>query len=141
MTVALIRIAAALLVRGDGRILLVRKRGSACFMQPGGKIDPGEAPRQALSRELGEELGLRADPAAFVPLGRFRAPAANEAGAIVEAALFRLDLSAGTVAAQAEIDEIVWVDPADPGALVLAVRTRDHALPPCRASALPGRSA
>lgn len=40
MTIALIRIAAALLVRNDGRTLLVRKRGSASFIQPGGKIDP-----------------------------------------------------------------------------------------------------
>jgi len=33
-----LRIAAALLVREDGCTLLVRKRGTTSFMQPGGKI-------------------------------------------------------------------------------------------------------
>ncbi len=32
-----IRIAAALITRADGRVLLVRKRGTALFLQPGGK--------------------------------------------------------------------------------------------------------
>ncbi|EPM86442.1 NUDIX hydrolase, partial [Pseudomonas syringae pv. actinidiae ICMP 18804] len=36
-----INIAAALLIGADGRTLLVRKRGTQAFMQPGGKIEPG----------------------------------------------------------------------------------------------------
>jgi 8-oxo-dGTP diphosphatase len=36
-----IEIVAALIRDGAGRMLLVRKRGTA-FMQPGGKSDPGE---------------------------------------------------------------------------------------------------
>lgn len=38
-----IHIASALIVGPDGRTLLVRKRGTRAFQQPGGKIDPGEA--------------------------------------------------------------------------------------------------
>ena len=133
MTIAPIRIAAALLVRDDRHTLLVRKRGSAIFMQPGGKIDPGEAPRDALRRELREELGLEIDPAGLAYLGRFAAPAANEPGATVDAELFRLAWQAGEVAARAEIEEIAWVDPADPGPRLLTPLTRDHALPLCRA--------
>jgi len=44
-----IRIAAALLTDARGRLLLVRKRGTAWFMQPGGKIEPGEQPFDALA--------------------------------------------------------------------------------------------
>jgi len=55
-----IRIAAAVIVRPDGMTLLVRKRGTSAFMQPGGKIEPGETPEQALSRELSEEIGVTA---------------------------------------------------------------------------------
>ena len=76
----IIRIAAALLIDPQGRTLLVRKRGTQAFMQPGGKIDEGETPVAALVRELHEELGLHIDPAQAIPLGQFSAPAANEPG-------------------------------------------------------------
>jgi 8-oxo-dGTP diphosphatase len=123
-----IHIAAALVMRADGRTLLVRKRGTTAFMQPGGKIDQGEDARQALARELFEELALRIDPELPVHLGRHSAPAANEAGHVVVAQLFRLNTDAD-IAPQAEIEEIRWVDPAAAGDLELAPLTRDHVLP------------
>ena len=49
---SIIRIAAALLIGADGQTLLVRKRGTQAFMQPGGKIEAGEQPVHALAREL-----------------------------------------------------------------------------------------
>lgn len=54
---------AALIRRGD-RLLFVRRRPGGdlgrCWELPGGKVDAGEAPRQALRRELQEELGVEA---------------------------------------------------------------------------------
>lgn len=123
-----IRIAAALLIDPQGRTLLVRKRGTQAFMQPGGKIDAGESPQAALVRELHEELGLRLDPAQAVYLGQFSAPAANEPGFEVQAELFRVD-SAEDVAPAAEIEEVVWLAADQATDLELAPLTRDLILP------------
>ncbi|MFL1502955.1 NUDIX domain-containing protein [Pseudomonas sp. S191] len=123
-----IRIAAALLIGSDGQTLLVRKRGTQAFMQPGGKIDAGEQPAQALARELFEELNLRIEPSDAVYLGHFSAPAANEPGFTVEAELFQVHIDVAVMPA-AEIEEVGWIDPAGDGGLQLAPLTRDLILP------------
>ncbi|KAA0949773.1 NUDIX domain-containing protein [Pseudomonas sp. ANT_H14] len=133
MTSTTIRIAAALLIGSDGQTLLVRKRGTLAFMQPGGKIDAGEQPAEALARELHEELGLRIDPAESVYLGHFSAPAANEPGFVVEAELFQVNIDVAVTPA-AEIEEVRWIDPAGDGDLLLAPLTRDLILPFYRSS-------
>lgn len=131
-----LRIAAAVLIGADGQTLLVRKRGTLAFMQPGGKIDAGEQPSQALARELNEELGLLIDPATAVYLGQFAAPAANEPGFVVEAEVFQVNIDV-PVAPAAEIEEVRWIDPASDGGLNLAPLTRDLILPFYRALGKP----
>lgn len=65
----LVRVAAAVILRPDGQVLLAQrppgKPYEGYWEFPGGKLEPGETPRQALVRELHEELGLdvrRASP-------------------------------------------------------------------------------
>ncbi|MQU62204.1 NUDIX domain-containing protein [Pseudomonas sp. FSL R10-1350] len=123
-----IRIAAALLIEPNGQTLLVRKRGTQAFMQPGGKIDAGEKPAEALARELHEELGLNIEPSDAVYLGNFSAPAVNEPGYTVEADLFQVTIDE-PVSPAAEIEEVRWIDPATDGDLILAPLTRDLILP------------
>ena len=124
----LIHIAAALLLNAQGQTLLVRKRGTTAFMQPGGKIEAHELPIHALARELEEELGLQIDLAQASFLGQFSAPAANEPGFVVHADIFQLTIDADVIPA-AEIEEVIWVDPATDPALELAPLTREHILP------------
>ncbi|MGA2349811.1 MAG: (deoxy)nucleoside triphosphate pyrophosphohydrolase [Terracidiphilus sp.] len=56
-------VAAALIVR-DGEVLIGQRRPNQPMAMlwefPGGKIEAGESPQQALARELDEELGIRA---------------------------------------------------------------------------------
>jgi 8-oxo-dGTP diphosphatase len=122
-----IRIAAAIIDDGAGNMLLVRKRGSEIYIQAGGKIEPGEAPVEALRRELDEEIGLTLDMEPAY-LGRFYAIAANEAGRMVEAELFHFTMAHQPRAA-AEIAEARWVRLDEVDALDLAPMTRQHVLP------------
>ncbi|WP_376711326.1 NUDIX hydrolase [Pseudochrobactrum lubricantis] len=126
-----IRIAAAILMAPDNRILLVRKAGTTAFMQAGGKIENGETPVAALQRELSEELGLTVNQDQAHYLGAFSAPAANEPGYTVEAEVFRIALTQ-PVAKAAEIEEIVWVDPRQKVELPLAPLTENYLLPLCK---------
>lgn len=123
-----IRIAAALIEDGGGRLLLVRKTGTQWFMQAGGKIEGSEDPLAALHRELREEIGLELEQEAARYLGRFSAPAANEPDCIVEAELFHVRTS-HLPAISAEIAEALWLGPAEAMAMPLAPLTRDHVLP------------
>jgi 8-oxo-dGTP diphosphatase len=123
-----IRIVAALICDDAGRVLLVRKRGTTAFMQPGGKRDPGEDDIAALSREIAEELGCRVVRTSIRPLGEFDAVAANEPGFRVQASLYGIDVT-GDITPSREIDEMIWIDPAAPPDIILAPLTRDHVLP------------
>jgi len=53
----------AAIVEREGRILICRRRPEQShplkWEFPGGKVEPGETPAQALQRELAEELDLR----------------------------------------------------------------------------------
>jgi len=57
-----LRVAAAVLVRGDGSVLLAQRLPGTPYPGywefPGGKLEAGESPRDALVRELEEELGI-----------------------------------------------------------------------------------
>jgi 8-oxo-dGTP diphosphatase len=110
-----VHVVAALVLGPDGRALLVRKRGTTLFMQPGGKPEAGESAAEALVRELAEEVSLDVRPDELTAMGRYEAAAANEPGHTVVAEVFALTLASSYAERGAEIEELAWVDPAAPG--------------------------
>lgn len=66
-----ILVVAAALVDRDGRVLLqqraVGRQMAGLWEFPGGKVEPGERPEEALIRELQEELGIETDTACLAP--------------------------------------------------------------------------
>lgn len=124
-----IHVSAAVIVDRDGRALVVRKRGTTRFMQPGGKPEIGESPAQTLIRELAEELSLQVDETALRPLGTFVSAAANEPDHRVVADAFALRAEPHEVVVQAEIDELRWLSPGDWTSVPLAPLSTEHLLP------------
>lgn len=63
-----IHVVAGVITDTRGRVLLARRAPGSelagLWEFPGGKLEPGEAPEAALSRELEEELGIRVEPGA-----------------------------------------------------------------------------
>jgi len=113
-------------------MLLVRKQGTAAFMQPGGKPEAGELPGQTIARELDEELGLALAPERFETLGTFEDQAANEPGHRVVGHAFRVHLThaeAASAQVGAEIVEARWVSVIEALELPLAPLTKGYFMP------------
>jgi 8-oxo-dGTP pyrophosphatase MutT (NUDIX family) len=128
-----IRIVAAVVSDRSGRVLLVRKRGSATFIQPGGKREAGEDALATLARELREELGVGLVAGSAVSLGRFQADAVNEPGRRVEAEAYAVVIE-GEPTAGAEIAELRWLDPDAPWPVPVAPLSAGGILPAWRAA-------
>lgn len=82
-------VAAGILVRGERILICQRYHSDRYGLQwefPGGKLGNGEAPKQALRRELSEELGIQADVGPEVYRVRHRYP-----DRYVEVVFFRVD--------------------------------------------------
>ncbi|MFS8101337.1 NUDIX domain-containing protein [Lentzea alba] len=91
-----------------GRLLVVRSRNKKAFYLPGGKIEPGESPVDALRREVREELGIGLG--ALSEVKRYVAPAYGEGeGAMVDMTCFTASLL-GTPQPTGEIAELTYVN-------------------------------
>jgi 8-oxo-dGTP diphosphatase len=104
-----IRVVGAAILRG-GSCLVVRRGPSISspgkWEFPGGKVRQGETPREALQRELREELGVVATIGELV--GRGVAP--NTGGeVIIELEVYRADIVEGVVELR-EHDAMEWLD-------------------------------
>ncbi len=124
-----IRIAAAIIMDEQDRMLLVRKRGTPFFMQPGGKIESTESSVTALMRELSEELQIHIAKEDTHFVGQLTDVAANEPGCTLIAEIFLVRAYAGPLAPAAEIEEIEWYHPAKDTPLMLAPLTGKQIIP------------
>jgi 8-oxo-dGTP diphosphatase len=72
LALKLLLVVAAALIDADDRVLIAQrpkgKQLADLWEFPGGKIDPGERPEEALIRELAEELGIIVKQACLAPL-------------------------------------------------------------------------
>ena len=94
---------ATLVMRREGRILLVRDRGRSSYGLPGGGIEDGELSIVAAARELHEETGLEATSIRYLFsfAGKYNVHRVYEVKADGEAAV------------RGEIDYYIWWDMKD----------------------------
>jgi mutator protein MutT len=102
-------VVAAVIRDHQGRILLTRRREGShmggLWEFPGGKVEDGESPTQALIRELDEELDLR------VEIGRPLNFAVHEEPGLRILLLFYSARIADSQPRAVEGQEIAWVEP------------------------------
>lgn len=102
-------VVAALIRRGGQILICQRPAGGALAGQwefPGGKVDPGETPGQALVRELREELGVEARAGTLV----FEHTHAYAPDRVAHLMFFAVEILSGDPQAL-EHTEIRWVKP------------------------------
>jgi 8-oxo-dGTP diphosphatase len=88
----------------NNRLLLVKKKGLAELIMPGGKIEPGETAEQCLRREIKEELDAEVGELSY--LGKFEDNASGRDD-VVSIALYSGRII-GAIIASNEIESYVW---------------------------------
>ena len=105
--------ACALVVDEDGRLLLARRAGEperGKWDLPGGFLDEGEHPLDALRRELGEETGLEVEPLDFVGVWMDRYGDGDSAPATLNL-YWTARVPAGEPRAADDVSELRWFPP------------------------------
>jgi 8-oxo-dGTP diphosphatase len=99
--------AAGIIVQ-NRKLLHEKSHGKPAFIAPGGRIEPGETPRQALVRELKEELSINVHEDDLEPFDIFVAEAANHPGQKVHMEVFVVKRWQGEIAPNAEVEKLAW---------------------------------
>lgn len=123
--------ACAIVLDGDGRILLARRAGEPfkdCWDTPGGFVEEGEHPLDALRRELLEETGLEVEPGAFVGVWMDRYGDAPDAESTLNL-YWEATVLSGAPRPADDVAELAWFHPDElPGRDELAFSTVADAL-------------
>lgn len=101
--------AAGVLIR-NRKLLMVKSKKSDIFLSPGGKIEVGETPEQALVRELQEEIGLAITLNDLEKLMSAEAMTAEMPPRRIKMEVFRVGSWLGEPVPQAEIEALEWVN-------------------------------
>lgn len=123
-----IRKAGGILI-SDRKFLVERSKGKNIFIAPGGSIEIGETPRQALVRELKEEFKIVAIEEDFEEFGVFTAKAAGQEDKIVEMNVFMVKKWEGNITPDNEVEEVLWINSILPAGIKIGSIFEHEVLP------------
>jgi 8-oxo-dGTP pyrophosphatase MutT (NUDIX family) len=104
--------AAAIIFDNERRVLFVRwRRAPGFYGLPGGRIEPGEEPHDAVVREVREETGLAVRVRRLSGVYAFDSTDDQQLCLVMYAFLCETRSGEATLAAPAEISEVGWFDP------------------------------
>ncbi|WP_420364277.1 (deoxy)nucleoside triphosphate pyrophosphohydrolase [Curtobacterium sp. L3-7] len=107
-----IEVVAAVLTRDDGSVFVCRRspgRASAGFWEfPGGKVERGEEPRDALARELREELDIESQIGALITRDTTAVGSAQ-----IDLACYRVAFDSEGPKRSTDHDELRWMTPSE----------------------------
>ena len=107
------QVAAAVIEKPDGTFLLAQRPVGKVYPGfwefPGGKIEPGESPEQAIVREVREELGVGATPLEQLETVAHDYPH----GTRVEIVFVRCSIDSHTFILSDEVHDVRWQSPAE----------------------------
>ncbi|MBB4036867.1 8-oxo-dGTP pyrophosphatase MutT (NUDIX family) [Dysgonomonas hofstadii] len=90
----MILLTAGLVVTKNNQLLLAYSNNKNAWYLPGGKVDKGETPKEALIREIREELNIDLQPDKIESYKHISAPAYGESPELImEQDTFRYDLT------------------------------------------------
>ncbi len=101
--------AAGIIIK-DRKLLIEKSENKEFFIAPGGTIEEGETPKQALVRELWEEFEIKVNESDFEEFGLFDAKAAGQEEKIVHMHVYVVNKWEGEPSPHAEVKEILWVN-------------------------------
>lgn len=120
--------AAGILIE-NRKFLVERSRNKTHFIAPGGSIETGETPKQALVRELMEEFTITTREEDFEEFGVFTAKAAGQEERIVEMTVFMVKHWNGKIVPDNEVEEVLWINSNIPTGIQLGSIFEHEVLP------------
>lgn len=100
--------AAGIIIK-DRKLLVDKSFGKDFYVSPGGKIETGETPIQALIRELNEEVSIVVNEKDIKVFGTFFAQSVNNTQLTLKMDVFLINSWQGEIAPSHEIESIAWV--------------------------------
>ena len=105
--------AAGILIK-DRKLLVEKSINKDFFIAPGGSIEEGETPEEALVRELKEEFSVEVRISDLEKYGDFYAEAAGQPGKNVHMIAYKVLAWDGEPEPSSEVEKLLWITSAIP---------------------------